>query len=143
MLVQFFSEKYSAKIGKNIDRIPKSVIDVLEGYHWPGNIREFENVIERAVILTSDTTLRIHDRLGFHRKKARPAEQSKSLPAIEAEMIRSALEECHWVIGGKNGAASRLGIPPSTLRERIKKYKITSKGSIPAENSSRTSFPAG
>ncbi len=124
LLVQYFVMKYSAKIGKNIETIPKKLINSLEAYDWPGNVRELENVIERAIILSGGSVLELDEafdvRVGSLGKAAKPA----TIKQMEIQMIRSTLEECNWVIEGKRGAAKRLDLAPSTLRERIKKYGL-------------------
>ena len=118
-----FLTKYSSKIGKHVDSIDPSVIAKLQNYDWPGNVRELENVIERGVILTEGRFLQLDE--GFHLARMRTrGNGGKTLKEVEQEMIVVALEDAKWKIEGKNGAANRLGMPPSTLRERIKKYGI-------------------
>jgi len=132
MLVKHFCLKYGKKIGKDINTVPQKVLDTLKAYHWPGNIRELENIVERAIILSSDSTLDISE-LPFESKQDSEAQEahegvtgrsSLSLKEIERGQIHKTLEECHWVVEGKRGAAVRLDIAPSTLRERMQKYGI-------------------
>lgn len=121
-LAYHFLDKYSKKIGKRIDRMNDEEMQQLETYHWPGNIRELGNIIERAVILTEDDGLQLDEAFKINT----PALQvtQKTLGEVEQEMIQSALKECEWKIEGDKGAATRLAIAPSTLRERIKKYGL-------------------
>jgi formate hydrogenlyase transcriptional activator len=123
-LVRFFVDKYSRKIGKQIENIPKAAMKVLEKYSWPGNVRELEHVIERAVITTSGPVLQLADRL----EPIRPAETAetsrKELAAVEKEHILRVLGDTGWRIEGQKGAAMILNLHPSTLRSRIKKLGI-------------------
>ncbi|MDD9936682.1 MAG: hypothetical protein OXT09_23930 [Myxococcales bacterium] len=114
----------------------------LEAYEWPGNVRELQNVIERAVIvsqgdvLTLDQPLRARVTTPPQATLAQdanapavpevspPAGPVRTLREVEESMIRDALAACRWVIGGKNGAAKRLDMAPSTLRERMQRYGI-------------------
>jgi len=114
--------KYSKKIGRQIDRIDDSVMQRLQNYHWPGNVRELENIIERAVILSEDRELQLDE--AFELNAPPSSMPQKTLGEVEQYMIQSALKECAGKIEGEKGAASRLDMAPSTLRERIKKYGI-------------------
>jgi PAS domain S-box-containing protein len=124
LLVKHFVEKYAGRIGKEIDQISKRSMDMLCAYHWPGNIRELENVIERAVILNHGPILEIGEQL--ERRPVEPPlpDRAPTLKEHEQTMIRQALEECQWVIEGSHGAAARLDMAPSTLRDRMRKYGI-------------------
>jgi len=123
VLAHHFLNKYSIKIGKRVNLIDKSVIAKLQSYDWPGNVRELENVIERGIILTEGRSLQLDE--GFdHAMIKTDTNGQKTLKQVEQEMIMVALEDTQWKIEGHNGAANRLGMPPSTLRERIKKYGI-------------------
>jgi PAS domain S-box-containing protein len=124
LLVNHFIKKYSAKIGKKIESIPLNIMESIQAYHWPGNVREFENIIERAVVLTDCSTLQLDGQLD---RSSKPPGKSENLPTLkeyEHSFIFKTLEECDWVIQGKHGAAKRLGIAPSTLRDRMKKHGI-------------------
>ena len=122
-LVTHFMDKFARKQGKMIDTIPKTVIDTLMGYSWPGNIRELENVIERAVISTSGNELRLMDDLCAPQKQIEPA--FKSMDEMEREYIIRVLEQCHWKVSGQNSAAEILKLNRSTLRARMKKLDIS------------------
>jgi len=121
LLVNHFVMKYATKTGKKIKTVSSKLLKTLGAYHWPGNIRELENVIERAVILTSGASLKIDEPFDVH-LSADEEESPKTLPELQRSLILKALEESHWVIEGERGAAHRLDIAPSTLRERVKKF---------------------
>lgn len=125
LLVKHFTGKYSRKIAKNIETVPARVMGNLQSYEWPGNIRELENVIERAVILSNDRILMVDEHLSgnFHDGDERQAD-SDGLEYVERNHIMQILRECNWVVDGARGAAKRLGIPASTLRDRMKKLNI-------------------
>ncbi len=98
----------------------------LQRYDWPGNVRELENIIERAIILSDRNYLQL-DEL-FDSQLATAQNRQKTLREVEREMIYTALEESAWKIEGNGGAATRLAMAPSTLRERIKKYGLERRG---------------
>ena len=123
LLVKFFVEKVSKRMGKSIELIPASVMQKLRDYPWPGNVRELENVIERAVINSSGPKLRLADDLAGRTQKEMPT-QLKSLQAIETDHIMRVLEETNWRIDGAKGAAVILDINTSTLRSRLRKLGI-------------------
>jgi transcriptional regulator with GAF, ATPase, and Fis domain len=120
-LVRHFVDKYARKFGRRYESIPKSMMKALQEHSWPGNVRELEHVIERAVITSPGPVLRLADR--FERGTAE-AGQLKALSEIERDHILKVLEKTGWKIEGENGAASVLGLHPSTLRFRIKKLDI-------------------
>lgn len=121
-LVHYFVDKYARKIGKPIRNIPKSAVRSLEEYPWPGNVRELEHVIERAVITSTGPALRLSEELDHGDETGGRA--FKNLVAMEREHILKALNETGWKIDGDGGAASLLGLHPSTLRFRMKKFNI-------------------
>ena len=123
-LVRFFVDKYSRKIGRRIETIPKAAMKALQEYPWPGNVRELEHVIERAIITTPGTVLQLADRLEPLRIAEDGDTSSKELAAVEREHIVQVLRETGWKIQGPKGAASVLNLHPSTLRFRIKKLGI-------------------
>jgi PAS domain S-box-containing protein len=122
LLVDFFVDRVSRKLGKSIDTIPKSVMDALQNYHWPGNVRELANVIERAVINASGNKLRLMDTLDTPQKHL--ATTPKTLETVERDHIIRILEETRWKVAGKNGASEILGLNSSTLRARMRKLGI-------------------
>jgi formate hydrogenlyase transcriptional activator len=127
LLVQYLVERYARKAGKGIRRISKETLDVFEAYHWPGNIRELQNVIERAVILSDAEEFRV-DASWLTGAPAKPAAPSGSLAGDLAQrekaVIESALREARGVIGGATGAAAKLGIPRQTLESKLRKLGI-------------------
>jgi len=122
LLVDFFVGKISKRLGKSIESIPTSVMNTLQEYQWFGNIRELENVLERAVINSSGPKLRLVDEL----KKRHPdiTKTKKTLAEVERDHIVQVLEQTNWKVSGENGAAEILGLNRSTLRARIRKLGI-------------------
>ncbi|MCZ6907501.1 MAG: sigma 54-interacting transcriptional regulator [Deltaproteobacteria bacterium] len=123
LLVKYFAVKYGKKMGRKIETIPQTAMDVLLAYGWPGNVRELENVIERSVILSPGTQLE----LGEWLPKQGLSSSAKSIPTLEElerEHIIGALERTGWRVSGENGAAKLLNIKPTTLDARIKKLGI-------------------
>jgi transcriptional regulator with GAF, ATPase, and Fis domain len=123
LLVDRFVTKFSSKIGKKIDGVSQATMDHLMKYAWPGNIRELENVIERATILSEGPLLQINEPLLYQRTPTEPA-SSGTLEEFERAHIIRVLQETEWVIEGKQGAATRLGLHPNTLRSRMQKLGI-------------------
>jgi len=127
LLVYFLIDKYAMKIGKKITGISESAMQRLQSYRWPGNIRELENVIERAVILADHPTIEIDPELLSGRSdSAGQAEiaNNASFEAVSRQHILSVLEQTRWTIEGASGAAKILNMQPSTLRYRMKKLGI-------------------
>jgi chemotaxis protein methyltransferase CheR len=122
VLVDFFVDKIAKRLGKSIESIPVSVMNTLREYHWPGNVRELENVIERAVINSSGPKLHLVDELKKPHKDLKTAQ--KTLNEVERDYIVQVLEQTHWKVSGKNGAAEILGLDRSTLRARMRKLDI-------------------
>ena len=123
LLVNRFVAKFSTKIGRKIDGVSQSTMDRLMKYAWPGNIRELENVIERATILAMGPMLQIDDVL-LQGSSALVPSASDSLEEVERAHILRVLQDMGWVIEGKQGAAARLGLHPNTLRSRMQKLGI-------------------
>ncbi|PYM11380.1 MAG: Fis family transcriptional regulator [Candidatus Rokuibacteriota bacterium] len=137
LLVEYLVERYARKAGKRIRRISKETLDLFETYHWPGNIRELQNVIERAVILSDADVFRVVASW-LTPDPAKSAVRGDSLAGDLAQreraLIEGALRETHGVIGGATGAAAKLGLPRQTLESKIRKlgidryrFKTTSK----------------
>jgi chemotaxis protein methyltransferase CheR len=122
IMVDFFVDKISRRLGKSIEIIPVSVMNALRDYHWPGNVRELENVLERAVINSSGPKLHLVDELKTPPKDLKTAK--KTLEAVERDYIVRVLEQTHWKVSGKNGASEILGLNRSTLRARMRKLGI-------------------
>jgi formate hydrogenlyase transcriptional activator len=122
-LAQHFVQKYAAAQGKKIECIPGRLWTILQRYHWPGNIRELQHVIERAVILTDGPELIVVDGLDIHSQLAESA-QLPTLEELEREHIVRALQHANWRVSGDNGAATILGLKPTTLEARMKKLGI-------------------
>ena len=123
-LVRYFVQKYSRLRKKEIRSVPAEVMAALERYHWPGNIRELENIIERAVILSRGPDLRVS--LDELKTPAEPAPHgANTLEEAERDHILKVLKETKWVVGGPSGAAARLGMNRTTLQFRMKKLNIT------------------
>ena len=129
LLVQYFVKKYSNRMNKNIEKIPQELMYALNSYEWPGNVRELENILERAVILSTDITL-ISDLPIINKSEISNnisldnISNFVTLKEYEKQYILKALDYCNWKIDGVNGIAKLLGLPPSTLRDKIKKHNI-------------------
>jgi formate hydrogenlyase transcriptional activator len=123
LLAKYFIERFAAKEGKRIRRVEKRTAELLEGYHWPGNIRELQNVIERAMILCDSDTFLVEE--AWLGPEAKPrAGLHLSLINQERELIEEALAETCGRIAGPDGAAIRLGVPRTTLESRIKSLRV-------------------
>jgi len=122
LLVNHFVERFARKQGKNISTIPSAIIKRLQQYSWPGNIRELENVIERAVVNTTNSKLHLADCLSSPQEKM--PQGFVTLKAMERSYIVRVLEKVNWKISGRNSAAEILDIDRSTLRARMKKLGI-------------------
>ncbi|HEX3034241.1 MAG TPA: sigma 54-interacting transcriptional regulator [Thermodesulfobacteriota bacterium] len=123
LLANFFITKYARKLNKEIQGISKETLDRLMNYHWPGNIRELQNIIERAVVLSPGSGVQIHESL-LGLGIGSQASGTATLDAVERAHILRVLEQTNWLIQGKGGAASILGINPNTLRSRMQKLGI-------------------
>ena len=127
LLAEYLVERYAQKAGKRIRTISDDALDLFEAYHWPGNIRELQNVIERAMILSDAKEFRV-DASWLTGAPAKAAVASGSLVGDLAQrekaVIESALREARGVIGGATGAAAKLGLPRQTLESKIRKLGI-------------------
>jgi formate hydrogenlyase transcriptional activator len=138
LLAEHFVQKFARRQGKVIDRIPDRVREALECYDWPGNIRELQNVIERAVIVTRGSVLDIEAA-----EFVRPNSEStavRTLVDAQRAHILAALRETNWVIGGRNGAAARLGLPRTTLITMMERHRISRERSDQQEGRFAQSF---
>jgi transcriptional regulator with GAF, ATPase, and Fis domain len=126
-LVEYFVRKFSARLHKPIDLIPDEVMEVLKAHHWPGNIRELQNVIERSVVLSSGSVLRpALTELKQMKRQPSPV-ASRTLAAAQREHILEVLKQTDWLIGGRDGAAEQLGLPRSTLIYKMQKLGIETR----------------
>jgi len=126
LLVHFFANKFAQQMKRRIESVPKETMAALVNYHWPGNIRELQNLVERGVILSRGPSLEIP--LGELKQSTRPTNHvngSTTLESVEREHILRVLSESKWVIGGPAGAAARLGVNRTTLNHRLRKLGIT------------------
>jgi formate hydrogenlyase transcriptional activator len=127
-LTEFFVAKCAANLNKPIDLIPEDVMAVLQAHDWPGNIRELQNFIERAVLFSPGSVLRLP--LGLRQMVTQPAEgASRTLADADREHILETLEQANWLVGGKDGAADRLGLPRTTLVYKMRKLGIKARRS--------------
>jgi len=119
LLVNFFLSKFGKKLGREVRGVSQRSMDSLLHYDWPGNVRELQNIVERAVVLASGTIVQIDEAMMRSGEMARESAVD-TLENAERNHILRALNETHWVVHGKKGAAEILGINPSTLRSRWK-----------------------
>jgi len=135
LLVRHFTQHFSRRMNRVIETIPSAAMDALCRYHWPGNIRELQNVIERAVIVSTGPALSVDVTDLKSPKPSTPAEKPASpkstngalhsvLEETERQQILKALKECNWVVAGPNGAAAHLAMKRSTLQLRMHKLGI-------------------
>ncbi|MFO0734088.1 MAG: sigma 54-interacting transcriptional regulator, partial [Nitrospiraceae bacterium] len=124
LLVRHFAQKFATRMKKRIDAVPAAAMKALQTYPWPGNVRELENFIERAVILSSGSDLFVP-----MAELKRPTQLQQApvatLEAAEREHVLKALRESNWVIGGAQGAATKLGMKRTTLQSKMQKLGIS------------------
>ena len=129
LLVEYFVRRFAKGAGKNIRHIGKRTLEQLKGYHWPGNIRELQNVVERAVILSETDAFVVDER--WLERESSDSLQHEGLSALahrEVEIIEAALAKSHGRISGPSGAAAKLGIPRQTLESKIRRLGIDKYG---------------
>jgi PAS domain S-box-containing protein len=127
MLVEYFVKRYAEKAGKQISKIDKNTLKLCQSYHWPGNIRELQNIVERSVILCTGDTFWIDEAWLSSQNAPRPESSgplTQNVQNYEKELIEAALAESNGKVAGPNGAAAKLGIPRSTLDLKIKQLNI-------------------
>src|SRR3984885_13314726 len=135
-LVRHFTSLYAQRINKRIDGIPPETMDALVRYQWPGNVRELQNFIERAVILSPQSILRAPTaELELFQPHKESNVRMNALAEVERDHILRALEASNWVIGGRSGAAERLGMKRTSLVYRMKKLRITRPAAVPQQRS--------
>ena len=125
LLVGHFVRKFAGRMNKRIEIIPKTVLNAMLQYGWPGNIRELEHLVERSVIISQGDTLVLGDQLQQGFPAAAGDDMERDLASVERRHITRILRETGWKIDGPGGAAAILGLHPSTLRFRLKKLSIT------------------
>jgi formate hydrogenlyase transcriptional activator len=136
LLVRHFAQQFSKRMNKSIDTISSATMDALSRYHWPGNIRELQNVIERAVITSTGPVLKVDVADLKISKSSSPAEKSSAqgstndglrnvLEETERQQILKALKQSNWIVAGPKGAAAKLGMKRSTLQLRMSKLGIS------------------
>ena len=124
LLVRYFAQKFARRMNKKIDSIPTEGITTLSRYHWPGNIRELENLIERAVILSQGAELYV-PLAELKAVTSAGTQPITSLEAAERDHIMRALQAAKWIIGGPAGAAAKLGMKRTTLQSKMQKLGIS------------------
>ena len=123
-LVWFFITRHQRRMGRHITRVPRAAMEALQRYDWPGNLRELQNVIERAMICSTGDVLQIDETFGAGGRRAASRPSDTTLAAIERAHIEAVLDDCGWRINGPGAAAEKLGLHPNTLRFRMKKLGI-------------------
>ena len=123
-LIHHFVQQFASRMNKQIDEIPQEAITGLQCYDWPGNIRELQNFIERAVIRTSGRVLHVPMTDLTRLMPVHSSMPVRTLAELERASIVEALRKTNWVVGGQDGAAAQLGLPRTTLISRMHKYGI-------------------
>jgi formate hydrogenlyase transcriptional activator len=121
-LVRYFVEKHARRMNRAVETIPAETLDLLVRYAWPGNIRELENLIERAVIVSPGPVLRVP--LSELKPPSEPLADNLTLRSVERDHILKALEATNWVLSGPRGAAARLGMKRTTLQSKMRKLGV-------------------
>jgi len=130
LLAEYFARQHAQRLGREVSAISAEMMRQLEAYDWPGNVRELEGVIQRALISTAGPVLELGQSLSSRQatnvviETLTEAKKSPDLKSVEREHIVAVLDEAGWKISGSAGAAAKLGIPPSTLRSKMKKLEI-------------------
>jgi formate hydrogenlyase transcriptional activator len=127
-LTEFFVAKFSARLNKTIDSIPDEVVEILKAHDWPGNIRELQNFIERAMLFSPGSVLRLPLDLQQTMKQSSES-AARTLADADRDHILETLEQANWLIGGQKGAANRLGLPRTTLIYKMRKLGIETRQS--------------
>jgi formate hydrogenlyase transcriptional activator len=127
MLVEYFVKRYAEKARKQITKIDRNTLKLCQSYHWPGNIRELQNIVERSVILCTGDTFWVDEAWLASQDALRPKSSgllTETLQSYEKELIEAALAESNGKVAGPTGAAAKLGLPRSTLDLKIKQLNI-------------------
>ena len=125
ILIRHFVQEFARRLNKTIDGIPDQVMEVLRHHDWPGNIRELQNFIERAVLVTEGRELQPPLPELTRMAPARSSQSDRTLAEMERVYIAETLRRTNWVVGGHAGAAARLGLPRTTLISRMRKLGIS------------------
>jgi formate hydrogenlyase transcriptional activator len=137
LLVRYFIQKYGPRVGRRMDAVDPQTMQRLIDYKWPGNIRELENIVERALILATSSVFRIEPEFlpavapaaASEAAAVRsPGDSAGDLDSVQRDHILETLRQVNWVLEGERGAARRLGMKPATLRHRMKKLGISRPG---------------
>jgi formate hydrogenlyase transcriptional activator len=125
VLVRHFVDEFAGRMNKTIDGIPEHVMEVLRAHDWPGNIRELQNFMERAVLMTEGRLLRppLSELTRFMPPAS--ADPDRTLAQMERVYITETLQRSNWVVGGRAGAAAKLGLPRTTLIARMRRLGIS------------------
>jgi len=137
-LVEHFVQKFAGRQNKSIDHIPDEVNEVLACHDWPGNIRELQNVIERAVIMTKGPVLELQ--MAELMAQSAGSTAIRTLADAERAHIVATLQETNWVVGGRRGAAAQLGLPRTTLITMMQRHGIYRERSGQRSETSDRSF---
>jgi formate hydrogenlyase transcriptional activator len=124
LLMWHFVQKYAQRMNKRIEVIPSKIMEALTQYHWPGNIRELQNLIERSVILSSDVVLNLA-LSELKQPNGTSPTKTRTLAQAERDHILQALHDTEWVIGGPDGAAAQLGVKRTTLLDKMRRLGIS------------------
>ncbi len=125
LLIRYFANKYARRMGKQIESIPNEAMDTLSCYSWPGNIRELQNLMERAALLSTGPSLRVPLAEILADSTISAASGDNALKQAERKQIVRALRESNWVVGGARGAAVRLGLKRTSLAYKMQKLGIS------------------
>lgn len=130
LLVRHYVHKYARRMKKDVEFVPQETMETLVRYSWPGNVRELQHFIERAVILSSGTVLEapLSELKRAIQERQIAFKSPRTMEEIERESILQALHASHWVVGGPNGAAVKLGLKRTTLASRIEKLGLSRNG---------------
>lgn len=126
-LVWAFVNEFNEKMGRKVESVPRQSMDALQSYSWPGNVRELRNIIERAMIQTRGSALRVQ----MPGQASGPSVSGVTLADVESQHILDIMERTGWRVRGENGAAKILGLKPSTLESRMTKLGIQRPGRNP------------
>jgi formate hydrogenlyase transcriptional activator len=138
LLAEHFVQKFAKQQCKSIKCVPDDVMELLKGHDWPGNIRELQNVIERAVIMTTGSVLDLQ--MTDIRTKNAESAPIRTLADAERAHIIAMLRESNWVVGGRHGAAAQLGLPRTTLVAMMQRHRIARESLGEREENSKRLF---